>query len=145
MAFDEVGQADTSARKIESVSAPTSCSRPTARPQRYHLRPEHLCVATGIEEHRRYAVDFIKAVREIRSRCPGTHISGGLSNLSFSSAAMSRCARAMHSVFLYHAIPPAWTWGSSRGQLDVYDAIDAELRDACEDVILDRSDDATER
>ena len=108
--------------------------------------PNIFAVATGIDEHRRYAIDFIEAAREIRRRCPGTHISGGLSNLSFSFRGNEPVRRAMHSVFLYHAIPAGMDMGIvNAGQLDVYDAIDPELREACEDVILDRRDDATER
>jgi 5-methyltetrahydrofolate--homocysteine methyltransferase len=147
MAFDEVGQADTVERKI------TICERA------YKLLiadgtdandivfdPNIFAVATGIDEHRRYALDFIEAAREIRRRCPGTHISGGLSNLSFSFRGNEPVRRAMHSVFLYHAIPAGMDMGIvNAGQLDVYDAIDPELREACEDVILDRRDDATER
>ena len=147
MAFDEVGQADTAERKV------SICERA------YKLLvadgtdstdivfdPNIFAVATGIDEHRRYALDFIAAAREIRRRCPGTHISGGLSNLSFSFRGNEPVRRAMHSVFLYHAIPAGMDMGIvNAGQLDVYDAIDPELRDACEDVILDRRDDATER
>src|SRR5690349_21932519 len=108
--------------------------------------PNVFAVATGIEEHRRYAIDFIEAAREIRRRCPGTHISGGLSNLSFSFRGNEPVRRAMHSVFLHHAIPAGMDMGIvNAGQLDVYDQIDPELREACEDVILDRRDDATER
>src|SRR5690349_19735847 len=108
--------------------------------------PNVFAVATGIEEHRRYAIDFIEAAAEIRRRCPGTHISGGLSNLSFSFRGNEPVRRAMHSVFLYHAIPAGMDMGIvNAGQLDVYDQIDPELRDACEDVILDRREDATER
>ena len=108
--------------------------------------PNIFAVATGIDEHRRYALDFIEAAREIRRRCPGAHISGGLSNLSFSFRGNEPVRRAMHSVFLYHAIPAGMDMGIvNAGQLDVYDAIDPELREACEDVILDRRDDATER
>src|SRR3954464_15204726 len=147
MAFDEVGQADTAERKV------TICERA------YKLLvadgtdasdiifdPNIFAVATGIDEHRRYAMDFIEASREIRRRCPGTHISGGLSNLSFSFRGNEPVRRAMHSVFLYHAIPAGLDMAIvNAGQLDVYDAIDPELRDACEDVILDRREDATER
>ncbi|MDB5668393.1 MAG: metH [Alphaproteobacteria bacterium] len=112
--------------------------------------PNIFAIATGIDEHRRYALDFIEAAREIRARCPGAHISGGLSNLSFSFRGNEPVRRAMHSVFLYHAIPAGLDMGIvNAGQLDVYDQIDAELRDACEDVILDRAPrdggDATER
>src|SRR5206468_2493974 len=112
--------------------------------------PNIFAVATGIDEHRRYALDFIEAAQEIRRRCPGTHISGGLSNLSFSFRGNEPVRRAMHSVFLYHAIPAGMDMGIvNAGQLDVYDAIDPELREACEDVILDRrpkaGGDSTER
>jgi 5-methyltetrahydrofolate--homocysteine methyltransferase len=147
MAFDEVGQADTAERKV------SICERA------YRLLladgtdandivfdPNIFAVATGIDEHRRYALDFIEAASEIRRRCPGTHISGGLSNLSFSFRGNEPVRRAMHSVFLYHAVPAGMDMGIvNAGQLDVYDAIDPELREACEDVILDRRDDATER
>src|SRR6478672_9771556 len=91
-------------------------------------------------------MDFIDAAREIRATCPGVHISGGLSNLSFSFRGNEPVRRAMHSVFLFHAIPAGMDMGIvNAGQLDVYDAIDPELREACEDVVLDRRDDATER
>ena len=147
MAFDEVGQADTVQRKVEI------CERAyrLLLDQGFEARdivfdPNIFAVATGIDEHRRYAIDFIEAAGEIRSRCPGTHISGGLSNLSFSFRGNEPVRRAMHSVFLYHAIPAGMDMGIvNAGQLDVYDAIDPELRQACEDVILDRRDDATER
>ena len=108
--------------------------------------PNIFAIATGIDEHRRYAIDFIEATREIRARCPGVHISGGLSNLSFSFRGNEPVRRAMHSVFLYHAIPAGLDMAIvNAGQLDVYDAIDPELREACEDVIFDKRDDATER
>jgi 5-methyltetrahydrofolate--homocysteine methyltransferase len=147
MAFDEVGQADTVERKVNI------CERAykllVADGTDAHdiiFDPNIFAVATGIDEHRRYAVDFIEAAREIRRRCPGTHISGGLSNLSFSFRGNEPVRRAMHSVFLYHAIPAGMDMGIvNAGQLDVYDAIDPELREACEDVILDRREDATER
>jgi 5-methyltetrahydrofolate--homocysteine methyltransferase len=151
MAFDEVGQADTAARKV------SICERAYkllvddgTDPHDIVFDPNIFAVATGIDEHRRYALDFIEASREIRARCPGTHISGGLSNLSFSFRGNEPVRRAMHSVFLYHAIPAGMDMGIvNAGQLDVYDAIDPELRDACEDVILDREPsgggDSTER
>src|SRR3954453_15030314 len=147
MAFDEVGQADTAERKV------TICERAykllTADGTESNdiiFDPNIFAVATGIDEHRRYALDFIEAAAEIRRRCPGTHISGGLSNLSFSFRGNEPVRRAMHSIFLYHAIPAGMDMGIvNAGQLDVYDAIDPELREACEDVILDRRDDATER
>ncbi len=147
MAFDETGQADTLSRKVEI------CSRAYALltangfpPEDIIFDPNIFAVATGIEEHRRYALDFIEACREIRKNCPHVHISGGLSNLSFSFRGNEPVRRAMHSVFLYHAIPAGLDMAIvNAGQLDVYDTIDPELREACEDVILDRRDDATER
>src|SRR5688500_5370962 len=147
MAFDEVGQADTVERKV------TICERAYkllvadgTEPQDIIFDPNIFAVATGIDEHRRYALDFIEATREIRARCPGVHVSGGLSNLSFSFRGNEPVRRAMHSVFLYHAIPAGLDMAIvNAGQLDVYDLIDPVLRDACEDVILDRRDDATER
>jgi 5-methyltetrahydrofolate--homocysteine methyltransferase len=151
MAFDEVGQADTAERKVAICQrAYQLLVEDGTEPQDIIFDPNIFAVATGIDEHRRYALDFIEAAAEIRSRCPGVHISGGLSNLSFSFRGNEPVRRAMHSVFLYHAIPAGMDMGIvNAGQLDVYDAIDAELRDACEDVILDRrpkaGGDATER
>ncbi len=147
MAFDEVGQADTEQRKVEICErAYKLLVADGTDPSDIVFDPNIFAVATGIDEHRRYAVDFIEAAREIRRRCPGTHISGGLSNLSFSFRGNEPVRRAMHSVFLYHAIPAGMDMGIvNAGQLDVYDQIDSELREACEDVILDRRDDATER
>jgi len=147
MAFDEVGQADTVQRKIEICDrAYKLLLADGTEPNDIVFDPNIFAVATGIEEHRRYALDFIEAAREIRRRCPGTHISGGLSNLSFSFRGNEPVRRAMHSIFLYHAIPAGMDMGIvNAGQLDVYDQIDPELREACEDVILDRRDDATER
>src|SRR3954463_9266384 len=147
MAFDEVGQADTAERKVMICErAYKLLVADGTDPSDIVFDPNIFAVATGIDEHRRYAIDFIEASREIRRRCPGTHISGGLSNLSFSFRGNEPVRRAMHSVFLYHAIPAGMDMGIvNAGQLDVYDAIDPELREACEDVILDRRDDATER
>ena len=147
MAFDEVGQADTCKRKVEICErAYKLLVADGTEPNDIIFDPNIFAVATGIEEHRRYAIDFIEAAGEIRRRCPGTHISGGLSNLSFSFRGNEPVRRAMHSVFLYHAIPAGMDMGIvNAGQLDVYDAIDPELREACEDVIFDRRDDATER
>ena len=147
MAFDEVGQADTCLRKVEICErAYKLLTASGTDASDIIFDPNIFAVATGIEEHRRYAIDFIEASREIRRRCPGTHFSGGLSNLSFSFRGNEPVRRAMHSVFLYHAIPAGMDMGIvNAGQLDVYDAIDPELREACEDVILDRREDATER
>ncbi|MEO8547387.1 MAG: methionine synthase [Sphingomicrobium sp.] len=151
MAFDEVGQADTVERKVSICErAYQLLTADGTEPQDIIFDPNIFAVATGIDEHRRYALDFIEATREIRKRCPGAHISGGLSNLSFSFRGNEPVRRAMHSVFLYHAIPAGLDMAIvNAGQLDVYDLIDPELREACEDVILDRQPksgvDATER
>lgn len=147
MAFDEVGQADTAERKIEicerAYKLLTGIGFP---PEDIIFDPNVFAVATGIEEHNRYAIDFIEALREIKRRCPHVHFSGGLSNLSFSFRGNEPVRRAMHSVFLYHAIPAGLDMAIvNAGQLDVYDAIDPELRESCEDVIFDRRPDATER
>jgi 5-methyltetrahydrofolate--homocysteine methyltransferase len=147
MAFDETGQADTKERKVDICErAYKLLVADGFPPEDIIFDPNVFAVATGIEEHRRYALDFIEATQEIRARCPHVHISGGLSNLSFSFRGNEPVRRAMHSVFLYHAIPAGMDMGIvNAGQLDVYDQIDPELREACEDVILDRRDDATER
>ena len=147
MAFDEVGQADTAERKVQICErAYRLLTADGTDASDIIFDPNIFAVATGIDEHRRYAIDFIEAAKEIRRRCPGTHIGGGLSNLSFSFRGNEPVRRAMHSVFLYHAIPAGMDMGIvNAGQLDVYDAIDPELREACEDVVLDRRDDATER
>ena len=147
MAFDEKGQADTKERKVEICErAYRLLTGDGFPPEDIIFDPNVFAVATGIDEHRRYALDFIEATREIRTRCPHVHISGGLSNLSFSFRGNEPVRRAMHSVFLYHAIPAGMDMAIvNAGQLDVYDQIDPELREACEDVILDRRDDATER
>jgi len=147
MAFDEQGQADTAKRKVDICERAYRLLVANGfEPQDIIFDPNIFAVATGIEEHRRYALDFIEAAREIRARCPGVHISGGLSNLSFSFRGNEPVRRAMHSVFLYHAIPAGMDMGIvNAGQLDVYDTIDPELREAVEDVILDRRGDSTER
>jgi 5-methyltetrahydrofolate--homocysteine methyltransferase len=147
MAFDEVGQADTKERKVEICERAYKLLVADGFPaEDIIFDPNVFAVATGIDEHRRYALDFIEACKEIKARCPHVHISGGLSNLSFSFRGNEPVRRAMHAVFLYHAIPAGLDMAIvNAGQLDVYDTIDPELRDACEDVILDRRDDATER
>jgi 5-methyltetrahydrofolate--homocysteine methyltransferase len=147
MAFDETGQADTQARKVEI------CKRAYDLligigfpPEDIIFDPNIFAVATGIEEHNNYGVDFIEAIKELRVLCPHAHYSGGLSNLSFSFRGNEPVRRAMHSIFLYHAIPAGLDMAIvNAGQLDIYDDIDAELRVACEDVILNRDPDATER
>ncbi|MBU2016841.1 MAG: methionine synthase, partial [Alphaproteobacteria bacterium] len=143
MAFDEVGQADTMERKIEicerAYKLLTGIGFP---PEDIIFDPNVFAVATGLEEHDNYAVDFIEAVKVIRVRCPHVHFSGGLSNLSFGFRGNETVRRAMHSVFLYHAIPAGLDMAIvNAGQLDVYDTIDPELREACEDVVLNRKKD----
>ncbi|MEZ5710377.1 MAG: methionine synthase [Blastomonas sp.] len=147
MAFDETGQADTLERKVEICERAYTLLVVDGFPaEDIIFDPNIFAVATGIDEHRRYAIDFIEATREIRRRCPGVHISGGVSNLSFSFRGNEPVRRAMHSVFLFHAIQAGMDMGIvNAGQLDVYDQIDPELREACEDVVFDRRDDATER
>ncbi len=147
MAFDEKGQADTAKRKVEICErAYKLLTASGTAPEDIIFDPNVFAVATGIEEHRRYALDFIEAAAEIRRRCPGVHISGGLSNLSFSFRGNEPVRRAMHSVFLFHAIPAGMDMGIvNAGQLEIYDTIDPELREACEDVVMDRREDATER
>ena len=151
MAFDEKGQADTKARKVEICSRAyqllTGIGFP---PEDIIFDPNVFAVATGIEDHDRYALDFIEACREIKAACPHVHISGGLSNLSFSFRGNEIVRRAMHSVFLYHAIPAGMDMAIvNAGQIDIYDQIDPVLRDAVEDVILMRpvegEETATER
>jgi 5-methyltetrahydrofolate--homocysteine methyltransferase len=147
MAFDEQGQADSKDRKVEicerAYKLLTGIGFP---PEDIIFDPNIFAVATGIEEHNNYGVDFIEAVREIRARCPHVHFSGGLSNLSFSFRGNEPVRRAMHSIFLYHAIPAGLDMAIvNAGQLDVYDTIDPALRQACEDVILNRDPGATER
>ncbi|WP_333591141.1 methionine synthase [Brevundimonas sp.] len=142
MAFDEQGQADTAARKIEI------CTRAYRilvdevgfPPEDIIFDPNIFAVATGIEEHDNYAVDFIEATRVIKATLPHAHVSGGVSNVSFSFRGNEPVRRAIHSVFLYHAIAAGMDMGIvNAGDLPVYDDIDAELREAVEDVILNRS------
>lgn len=140
MAFDEVGQADTKDRKVEicqrAYKLLTGIGFP---PEDIIFDPNVFAVATGIEDHDNYGVDFIEATAEITRTCPHVHISGGLSNLSFSFRGNEPVRRAMHSIFLYHAIPVGMDMAIvNAGQLDVYDTIDTALREACEDVILNR-------
>jgi 5-methyltetrahydrofolate--homocysteine methyltransferase len=141
MAFDEVGQADTAARKIEI------CTRAYRilvdevgfPPEDIIFDPNIFAVATGIEEHDNYAVDFIEGTREIKRTLPYARVSGGVSNVSFSFRGNEPVRRAIHSVFLYHAIAAGMDMGIvNAGDLPVYDDIDAELREAVEDVILNR-------
>ncbi|WP_042247524.1 methionine synthase [Paracoccus sp. PAMC 22219] len=148
MAFDEDGQADTCARKIQI------CERAYRilvdevgfPPEDIIFDPNIFAVATGIEEHNNYGVDFIEATRWIRQNLPHAHVSGGVSNLSFSFRGNEPVREAMHAVFLYHAIKAGMDMGIvNAGQLAVYDQIDPDLREACEDVVLNRRPDGTER
>ena len=147
MAFDEKGQADTAQRKIEICTrAYNLLVADGFPPDDIIFDPNIFAVATGIEEHDNYGVDFIEACRAIKATLPGARISGGVSNLSFSFRGNEPVRRAMHSVFLYHAIAAGMDMGIvNAGQLDVYDDIDSELRDACEDVVLNRRRDSTDR
>jgi 5-methyltetrahydrofolate--homocysteine methyltransferase len=148
MAFDEKGQADTLQRKVEICErAYKILTEQVGFPaEDIIFDPNIFAIATGIEEHNNYGVDFIEATREIKQRCPHVKISGGVSNLSFSFRGNETVRKAMHSVFLYHAIQAGMDMGIvNAGQLEVYDQIPQELRDACEDVILNRNPNATER
>ena len=147
MAFDETGQADTFERKTQICkrSYDLLVANGTA-PEDIIFDPNIFAVATGIEEHNNYGVDFINATRWIRENLPHAHISGGVSNLSFSFRGNERVREAMHSVFLYHAIQAGMDMGIvNAGQLAVYDDLETELREVCEDVVLNRRDDSTER
>ena len=141
MAFDETGQADTKQRKVEICKRAYDLLTGIGFPaEDIIFDPNVFAVATGIAEHNRYGLDFIEACQEIKAACPRAKTSGGLSNLSFSFRGNETVRRAMHSVFLYHAIPAGLDMAIvNAGQLDVYDTIDPVLRDACEDVILMRS------
>ncbi|WP_029032350.1 methionine synthase [Salinarimonas rosea] len=148
MAFDEEGQADTAARKIEITKRAYDIlvDEVGFPPEDIVFDPNVFAVATGIEEHDNYGVDFIDAVRAIRTNLPHAHVSGGVSNLSFSFRGNEPVREAMHTVFLYHAIQAGMDMGIvNAGQLGVYDELDPELRDLCEDVVLNRRTDATER
>jgi len=141
MAFDEVGQADTKARKVEICTRAYKLLMEKAgfAPEDIIFDPNVFAVATGIEEHDNYGVDFIEATGEITSTLPHVHISGGVSNLSFSFRGNEPVREAMHAVFLYHAIQRGMDMGIvNAGQLAVYDTIEPGLREACEDVVLNR-------
>jgi 5-methyltetrahydrofolate--homocysteine methyltransferase len=148
MAFDEQGQADTLARKTEICARAYRILTEELGfpPEDIIFDPNIFAVATGIEEHNNYGVDFIEAARWIRANLPHAHVSGGVSNLSFSFRGNEPVREAMHAVFLYHAIKAGMDMGIvNAGQLAVYDQIDPDLREACEDVVLNRRSDATER
>ena len=141
MAFDEVGQADTADRKVEICARAYKLLTEQVGfpPEDIIFDPNIFAVATGIEEHANYAVDFIEATARIKQSLPYARISGGVSNVSFSFRGNEPVRRAIHSVFLYHAINAGMDMGIvNAGDLPVYDDIDAELREAVEDVILNR-------
>ncbi|MGZ4739330.1 MAG: methionine synthase, partial [Ilumatobacteraceae bacterium] len=148
MAFDEHGQADTLARKVDICSRAfelltTELDFP---PDDIIFDPNIFAVATGIAEHDRYALDFIEATAELRRRFPSSNVSGGVSNLSFAFRGNDHVREAMHSVFLFHALARGMRLGIVKaGQLAVYQQIDDELRELCEDVVLARRTDAAER
>ncbi|MDH5833788.1 methionine synthase [Luteimonas kalidii] len=148
MAFDEQGQADTCARKVEI------CTRAYRilvdevgfPPEDIIFDPNIFAIATGIEEHDNYAVDFIEATRIIRQTLPHCHVSGGVSNVSFSFRGNEPVRQAIHAVFLYHAIQAGLDMGIvNAGAMPIYDDLDAELRERVEDVVLNRRRDGTER
>ena len=148
MAFDEMGQADTIERKVEICARAYKLltEKIGFAPEDIIFDPNIFAVATGIEEHNGYGIAFIEAARQIKQRMPLVHISGGVSNLSFSFRGNEPVREAMHSVFLYHAIQAGMDMGIvNAGQLTIYDDIPVDLRELVEDVILNRRDDATDR
>jgi 5-methyltetrahydrofolate--homocysteine methyltransferase len=147
MAFDEAGQADTKQRKVEICHRAYKILTEQVGfdPQDIIFDPNIFAVATGLEEHNNYGVDFIEATREIKQLMPLVKISGGVSNLSFSFRGNEHVREAMHSVFLYHAIKAGMDMGIvNAGQLVVYDEIEPQLRELCEDVILNRNNNNNE-
>ena len=148
MAFDEKGQADTIQRKVEISQRAYGIltEKLGFPPEDIIFDPNIFAVATGIEEHNRYSLDFIEATAAIKQSMPAVHVSGGVSNVSFSFRGNEPVREAMHSVFLYHAIRAGLTMGIvNAGQLAIYEDIPADLRERVEDVILARREDATER
>src|SRR5687768_756682 len=148
MAFDEKGQADTKERKVSICQRAYKILTEQVGfdPQDIIFDPNIFAIATGMEEHNNYGVDFIEATREIKKLMPLTKISGGVSNLSFSFRGNDPVREAMHSVFLYHAIRAGMDMGIvNAGQLGVYEKLDPALRELAEDVIFNRRPDATER
>ncbi|TDH24008.1 methionine synthase [Segetibacter sp. 3557_3] len=148
MAFDEKGQADTKERKIEICERAYNIlvQQVDYDPQDIIFDPNIFAIATGIEEHNNYAVDFIEATRIIKQKMPLTKVSGGVSNVSFSFRGNDTVREAIHSVFLLHAIAAGMDMGIvNAGQLQVYDEIEPRLRELCEDVILNRNPEATDQ
>ncbi|EDY83365.1 methionine synthase [Verrucomicrobiia bacterium DG1235] len=147
MAFDEVGQAATRQDKVRICKRAYDLlvEKLNFPPEDIIFDPNILTVGTGMEEHSNYAVDFIEATREIKERCPHARVSGGVSNVSFSFRGNNPVREAIHAAFLYHAIHAGLDMGIvNAGMLAVYDEIDPKLRDLVEDVLLNRSEDATE-
>ncbi|UXA52756.1 methionine synthase [Xanthomonas prunicola] len=148
MAFDEAGQADTCARKVEICTRAYKVLTEQVGfpPEDIIFDPNIFAVATGIEEHDNYAVDFIEATRIIKDTLPHCHVSGGVSNVSFSFRGNETVRQAIHSVFLFHAIKAGMDMGIvNAGGMPIYDELDPELRERVEDVILNRRKDGTER
>ena len=148
MAFDETGQADTKERKIEICTRAYKLltEQVDFPPEDIIFDPNIFAIATGIEEHNNYGVDFIEATREIKQTLPHAKVSGGVSNVSFSFRGNNPVREAIHAVFLYHAIKAGMDMGIvNAGQLAIYDDLPTELREAVEDVVLNRRDDSTER
>ncbi len=148
MAFDEKGQADTLERRVEVCKRAWKILTEEVGfpPEDIIFDPNIFAIATGIPEHNNYGVDFIEATRQIKKACPGALVSGGLSNVSFSFRGQDRVREAIHSVFLYHAIKAGLDMAIvNAGQLEIYDEIDPKLREAVENVVLNRTDDATDR
>jgi len=148
MAFDTAGQADSLERRVEILSRSYHIlvDELDFAPQDIIFDPNVFAIGTGIEEHATYAIDFIEAARELKKRFPLVHISGGVSNLSFSFRGNDPVREAMHSAFLFHAIKAGMDMGIvNAGQLEVYEEINPELRDRVEDLIFNRREDATER
>ncbi|KQZ57693.1 methionine synthase [Lysobacter sp. Root559] len=148
MAFDEVGQADTIERKVDICSRAYQLLTEQIGfpPEDIIFDPNVFAIATGIEEHNNYAVDFIEATRELKRRFPYSHISGGVSNVSFSFRGNEIVRQAIHVVFLYHAIRAGMDMGIvNAGALPLYDDLDSDLRERVEDVVLNRRPDGTER
>ncbi|MGB5810731.1 MAG: methionine synthase [Polyangiales bacterium] len=148
MAFDEQGQADTIERKVSICGRAYDLliARVGFAPTDIVFDPNVFAVATGIEEHNEYAIDFIEATRQIKERCPGALVSGGVSNLSFSFRGNNKVREAMHSAFLFHAIAAGMDMGIvNAGQLEVYEEVPKELLAHVEDVLFNRREDATER
>ena len=148
MAFDEQGQADSYDRKVEICSRAYKLlvEKIDFSPEDIIFDPNIFAIATGIEEHNSYAKSYIDAAKELKNRFPKVHISGGVSNLSFSFRGNDVLREAMHSAFLFHAVKSGMDMGIvNAGQLAVYDDIDSKLKDCIEDVIFDRKNDSTER